>query len=146
MMRECELRIAAVLTPDQAKRLRQIAVQQQFVRAFDDPRVVESLQSTPAQRNQIRAIQDESSLAILNRWPNDPKESRKLMEQTWRTNVGRIVDLLTPEQAAVWKELIGAPFEGELRFRPPGGWSPPRLSRAARPGPATACRRVSHGV
>jgi hypothetical protein len=126
MMRENELRIAAVLTPGQLKRLRQIAMQQQFVRAFDDPRVVDALQLTPAQRDQIRSIQDASTLAILNRWPHDPKESRKLLEQTWHTNIGRIVELLTPDQAAVWKELIGEPFEGELRFRPPGGYSPPR--------------------
>ncbi|HEX4143903.1 MAG TPA: serine/threonine-protein kinase [Pirellulales bacterium] len=126
MMRENEMRVAALLTPSQLKRLRQIALQQQFVRAFDDPSVIDSLQLTPAQRDQIRAIQDESSLAILNRWPNDPKDSRKLLEQTWRTNIGRIVDLLTPQQVATWKQLIGKPFEGELRFRPPGGWSPPR--------------------
>ncbi len=37
MIRDYELRIAAVLTPAQLKRLRQIALQQQFVRAFDDP-------------------------------------------------------------------------------------------------------------
>ncbi len=126
MMRANEMSIAAMLSPAQLKRLRQIALQQQFVRAFDDPRVIEALQLTPTQHDQIRAIQDESSLAILNRWPNDPKDSRKLLEQTWRTNVARIVELFTPKQAAVWKELIGEPFEGELRFRPPGGWGPPR--------------------
>ena len=126
MMHEAELRVAALLSPDQLKRLRQIALQQQFVRAFDDPRVIDGLQLTPGQREQIRAIQDESSLAILSGWPNDLKGSRKLMEQTWRTNIGRIVELLTPEQVAAWKELIGEPFEGELRLRPPGGWGPPR--------------------
>ena len=141
MMRENELRIAAVLTPGQLKRLQQIALQQQFVRAFDDPRVVDALQLTSAQHDQIHSIQDESSLAILNRWPNDPKDSRKLLEQTWRTNIGRIVELLTPEQAAVWKELIGEPFEGELRFRPPGGWGPPPLT-SVRTKPARGCSKV----
>jgi serine/threonine protein kinase len=126
LMHKNELRIAAVLTPAQLKRLRQIAVQQQFVRAFDDPRVVDALQLTPTQREQIRGIQDESSVAILSRWAAEPKDSRKLIEEIWRTNIGRIVALLTPEQVVAWEELIGLPFEGELRFRPPGGYAPPR--------------------
>ncbi len=81
---------------------------------------------TPGQRDQIRAIQDKATVAILNGWPNDPKESRKLLEQTWRMAIVQIVELLTPAQATQWKQLIGEPFVGELRFRPPGGWLPPR--------------------
>ncbi|HTU24245.1 MAG TPA: hypothetical protein VMF30_02535, partial [Pirellulales bacterium] len=123
LMHETELRITALLSPEQLNRLRQIALQQQFVRAFDNPRVVEALQLTRAQRDKIHDIQDESSLAILNKWPRDIKESRNLLEQTWRTDIARIVELLTPEQAAAWKDLIGKPFEEELRFRPPGGWN-----------------------
>jgi eukaryotic-like serine/threonine-protein kinase len=124
MMRQYELRIADILTPEQMKRLRQISLQQDFGRAFSDPRVVDALQLTSEQRTQIRAIQDEAQVTIINLWPNDFKESRQLWEQTWREAITRIVELLTPEQQAAWQQLIGTPFEGELRFRPPGGWLP----------------------
>jgi hypothetical protein len=124
LMRQYELRIAEILAPEQLKRLRQVSLQQLFVRAFDEPRVVEALRLTPEQRAAIRAKQDEAMLALLNNWPNDPKESRGLIEQSYRNAIDQIVELLTPEQAEVWHDLVGKPFEGELRFRPPGGWLP----------------------
>ena len=133
LFRDYELRIAAILTPQQLKRLRQIALQQQFIRAFDEPRVLEALDLTPAQRDAIRAKQDEVTLAILNDLPYDPKEARKLLEESWRRAIDQIVKLLTPQQAAVWQDLVGKPFEGELQFRPPGGFLPPALAGLIQP-------------
>ena len=39
-----------------------------------------------------------------------------------RTDAGeKLLAALTPEQQDRWKELIGEPFKGEIRFGPPPG-------------------------
>ncbi len=104
------------------KRLRQIALQQEFLRAFDEPRVIEALHLTPAQRELIRAKQDEATLAIINLWPNDLKESRKLWEETWRAGDRpdrRVADprangrLARPGRQAV-RRRVAVPAAGRL--------------------------------
>jgi hypothetical protein len=97
--------ITKLLTEPQRTRLRQIALQFLGPGAFSDPDVVEGLALTVPQRQQIRAIQAEAFTPAAGQAggrPVRPEPPAKVLK--------RILDILTPEQRAAWREFVGAPF------------------------------------
>ena len=102
--------LVQILTPPQRLRLRQIFLQVRGPMAFNEPEVVEALQLTADQRQQIRVLQ----IGPFGRpggffggpppkgpW-GGPEEFARVTEQ--------ILNSLTPEQREKWRALTGKPF------------------------------------
>jgi serine/threonine protein kinase len=112
MARANEADIAATLTPAQVQRLRQITLQRQGLAAFREPDVIAELKLTPAQRDRIRVIEFETNFASL---PGParfgpPGTPQRPSDGVVKKAVDRVAGVLTPEQAGVWRELVGEPF------------------------------------
>jgi serine/threonine protein kinase len=108
-----EAEVDAILTPPQRVRLRQIALQSEGPAAFREPEVVEALGLTPAQRERIRAIEDEALFGRIREM-----QSGKPPEDAGKPAMGRILALLTAEQARRWNDLAGDPIRGPLSTFP----------------------------
>ena len=133
LARASESAFEKVLTPEQLGRLRQIDLQLQGARAFEDPQVVATLKLTTAQRERIRGIQAEAVPCgpggpPPGHGPDGPHgghgqgDQHGPREQS-ASAVEKIKALLTPEQKARWQELTGEPFKGS---GPPPGPPPGR--------------------
>jgi hypothetical protein len=125
--------MAAVLTPDQAKRLKQIAMQIQNngPHGFRDPDVVAALKLTRQQQEEIRKLQDAADVVLWERFESggDHKPPRPRPDDVWAKTREKILDLLTPQQRAAWKELTGEPFVSAGPIFLPAGldvFGPPR--------------------
>ncbi len=108
-----EAEVAAILTPPQQLRLRQLALQSEGPGAFREPEVVEALGLTPEQREQIRAIAEEFVFGQVREL-----QSGRLPEDSGKPAVDRILALLAPEQTRRWRELAGEPIRGPLSAFP----------------------------
>jgi hypothetical protein len=129
--------VAEVLTAEQAARFRQILLQlrQRGPHGLSDPEVVQALQLTAKQREKIRLIHQDAYLPPGKGWLNDgpPPKGKKLPRNPWREVNDRVMSVLTAEQRARWRELIGAPLLAEVPFTPPGR-PPPRFGPGGPPG------------
>jgi serine/threonine protein kinase len=124
--RENEAAVAAILLPAQQVRLRQIGLQSEGAGALRDPEVVAELKLTLKQREQIRAIEDETLFAWMRTgWRGQPK-GRPVHE--------RILEVLSREQARRWREMTGEPVKASLAPFPPPV-NPPGMSRAQKGAP-----------
>ncbi|HEY7427474.1 MAG TPA: serine/threonine-protein kinase [Gemmataceae bacterium] len=125
-----EKTLAAILDERQLKRLGQIALQSQGTLPFHESRVIDALHLTAEQKQKIRGIEGSMFFPGMRPGPpgrGGPAAPGKHREDPIRNAVGRILqEVLTEEQRAHWRELIGEPFQGQAFFPPP----PP-----GRPGP-----------
>jgi hypothetical protein len=136
-----EVALAEALNPEQFRRVKQISWQQRGVHAFGDAEVAEALRLTDDQKEKIKAVQEEAlgegrggfGRGGFGRGGHR-EEARERSAALRRGTEDKVMNLLTAEQKARWKELAGAPFQGEIR-RPGfgGGDRPGRGWR--RPGP-----------
>jgi hypothetical protein len=131
--------VAAILSPEQVSRLRQIALQIAGPMAFREPDIAAALNLTAEQRERIRAIEaDVFPVRLEWRAPGAPPPERKgeaglsrdgewrapgepLLEppekphpQKLRAARDKMLAVLTVEQKAKWEELTGKPFKGKL--------------------------------
>jgi serine/threonine protein kinase len=112
--------LAEILTAAQSKRLGQIDLQQSMFHEVCDPRVVDVLQLTSKQKDQLRSIQHEARMALFAAWrtkggegpPPFPLDFSKLVTE-------KIMSVLTKEQKHLWKNLVGEPFRGRPPLPPP---------------------------
>ncbi|MDX1962109.1 MAG: protein kinase [Pirellulales bacterium] len=126
---QTQLRI--ILTADQRLRLSQIALQAEGPRAFRDPEVVAALQLSPAQREEIRTIDEE---AFFRRFAEAPRDHQRPppppdAEQHQKL-MASILAVLEPRQLTMWQSLTGPEFRGKIEhmgppFVPPRGKKPP---------------------
>jgi serine/threonine protein kinase len=108
-----EAEVDAILLSAQRVRLRQIALQSEGPAAFREPEVVEALRLTPAQRERIRAIEDEFRLR-----PMREMQFGRTPEDAGNPAMERILAVLEREQARRWKEMAGEPIRGALSVFP----------------------------
>jgi hypothetical protein len=130
LAREQEREVAALLSSEQLKRLQQIGLQMrnQVPFSFRDPEIVAALKLTAKQQQDIRRIQEDA----LPMWglPPDGPPPRKGEKgdkgpppggpghkkgETMDRLQQRLLAVLTVEQRAQWREMIGEDF------RPPKG-------------------------
>jgi hypothetical protein len=110
--------VAEILTAAQSKRLGQIDLQRSMFHEICDPRVVDALQLTSAQKESLRAIQHEARTAMFAAWRTRGKGfAPPPPPDIWKPSTEKVLAVLTREQKALWADLIGEPFEG--RFFPP---------------------------
>jgi hypothetical protein len=124
-----ETAIQQILSADQLKRLRQIALQVRGSMAFHEPEVVSALELTSEQKDEIRLIEGESRPGGRGGPrpgpPPHPGGPPRRDRESQRLSVERILALLTDEQTEKWKALIGAPFKGTVSFFQPPGFGGP---------------------
>jgi tetratricopeptide (TPR) repeat protein len=125
------------LRPEQARRLKQIALQQRGADALADADVSEGLRLTADQREKIRKVLTDSRRSGHGppggSGPFGPSEPRKFTDRTDSDSFEQLLRVLTPEQRALWKEMAGEQFRGELwpRFGRDGS----RFGRPSGPPP-----------
>jgi Spy/CpxP family protein refolding chaperone len=113
--------VGEFLKPEQVTRLKQISCQTRGMMAFADPDIAKKLNITDAQKDEIKTISDDAGAAIRELFPeiqNDREGTMKKITEQRKEALGKIVAKLNDEQQKTWKEMIGAPFELKMEFRP----------------------------
>ena len=122
MAKENEKFVADNLKPDQAKRLHQIALQQQGGRALADDKVAKELTLTDDQKGKIKDILEDTGSQVRELFQSGfSEETRTKVRELNNAATEKTLGLLTADQKTKWKEMTGEPFKGEIRFGPPGG-------------------------
>jgi len=115
--------LAKILKPEQLKRAKQIALQQQmrFGLGFvlNNEEVAKALKITDEQRDKIREIQ-RSAFEEMRDLGRD-EEGRKKREEIRNATNEKVNGVLTAEQKTKLKELQGEPFKGKIEFPQFGG-------------------------
>jgi hypothetical protein len=114
--------LGPVLKEEQLKRLKQIEVQQMRMGAFTDAETGKALAITDAQKEKIKVIADETSkdtreiqTAIFSK-EMDAKDGGKKMEAIRKDGMDKVLAILTDDQKAKYKALVGEPFEYRPEF------------------------------
>src|SRR5262249_11199471 len=118
---KAEKAVDDLLTGDQRARLKEISLQQRGGHALADAEVGEALQATEAQRQKVQAIQADAAKEMqglgarqmqgLIQSPspvamqNAYQRMAKKMEEITKDTGDKLLDLLTTDQKAKWKEL-----------------------------------------
>jgi RNA polymerase sigma factor (sigma-70 family) len=124
---KAEKAVDDLLTGDQRARLKEISLQQRGGHALTDAEVAEALQLTEEQRQKVQAIQADAAKEMqglgaremqgLFQSPspvamqNAYQRIAKKMEEITKDTGDKLLDLLTTDQKAKWKELTGKPFQ-----------------------------------
>jgi serine/threonine protein kinase len=122
LARANEADLKQILTPEQLRRLEQIAWQ------LRGPAAVPALKLTAAQKERIHEIETRPFDGLRpregRRGPDDPRPV--VREETLK--------VLTPAQAKQWRELTGEPFKGQVHICGPVHFGPPP-GLPGQPGP-----------
>jgi hypothetical protein len=115
-----ETEIAAILTPAQHERLRQLALQAEGLGAFREPEVIAALRLSPEQRERIRSIEAEELFARVRvggrAFQSADDDATRSAGTTLATD--GVMKVLTREQAHHWRKLLGPPLKGSLSVFP----------------------------
>lgn len=117
MTKENERFVSEVLSKDQKKRLDQIVLQTAGLLCVTRPHVAKELKLSEEQKKRAAQMQQEARDEVeeLIHVTSDKQKDAKARELR-ETSDKRLMELLTDDQEAKWKELTGAPFRGEIRF------------------------------
>lgn len=104
--------VDSILNDDQKKRFREITLQQQGMTAVATPDVAGELKLTDEQKSKIQAVQREQQAAIseLFQGGGDPAAAREKFAALRKQTEEKIAAILTDDQKAQWKSMLGAPF------------------------------------
>jgi len=105
--------VGEFLKPEQVTRLHQVSYQIRGAMAFSDPEIAKKLSITDAQKDEIKAIVDDSNekLQELRQGINDDREgAMKKMAEVRKETLTKVVAKLNDEQQKTWKEMTGAAF------------------------------------
>jgi hypothetical protein len=134
MARLNEQELAAILTPAQLQRLRQIALQWQGPSALRELNVANALKLSPEQKSRIRVIEDRyTERGERSGYGGDPRPQHS-RDQRFRTALEEVRNVLTPEQRERWLQMTGRPYEGPLSY-------PSREGRSGSSSSATGAER-----
>ena len=118
LLRENEQFLTDTLAPKQSKRLDQIMMQFTALTQLTKPDIAKELKLTDEQVQKFKDLQPVARKALADLFSN--KEGRnekfKKLREEYRTMV---LALLTDEQKAKVREMVGPPFEGEIVFEEP---------------------------
>jgi hypothetical protein len=124
--RQSQTTLGEILTPAQAVRLNQLALQQRGARAFRDAEIIEKLRLTKEQRARIRNWSEEGQL--IRQWL--PDKERRARSAALVDRITR--ELLSQDQHSEWRRLVGEPFnfrDFRGQFHPGGETKPSRRDR-----------------
>jgi len=134
-----------VLTPEQVKRLKEIEIQAAGLRAFNMPDVSAALKLSDDQKARITTMREEAASTSRGAFagflgggqrPSEEKlaEARKKAHQVIADGMNKAQALLTDDQRAAWKSLIGDPFDTSTLTTGTYGGGRPGLGNGTRPG------------
>ena len=108
--------LANLLKPEQRLRLKQIALQQRGVHAFNDADIAKALGLTREQQEQIRPLERNTRELLAARFGSADlgPEEWQAVKDSWQKVWQQIRDVLSDEQEERWKQLTGEPFKGKL--------------------------------
>ena len=112
---ELEAAISGFLRDPQVKRLKQIGLQQQGAWALADPKIADGLGLTAAQKEEVRSLTTAARFKMRGFGTPGRSPNRENAESVRRATSDKLLALLTAEQQTKWKNLVGKPFEGEIR-------------------------------
>jgi hypothetical protein len=132
------------LNAEQRKRLRQITLQVTGLQQLTRPAVAKVLNLTEEQQQKFRAMQQaaHAKMAELLKAKKGQGRSEKLAKLREAINT-KIEAILTDEQKAKARELVGEPFRGELRFEDDADGPTSSLRRIWRATPLAAVTRAT---
>jgi hypothetical protein len=117
--KDAEKQVLAALKPEQAKRLRQIALQRQtMIAALEKPEVAKEMKLTEQQTKIVREFREVAmnEMAKVREGGADSREeARKKMTEISKATDEKLLKMLTDEQKAKWRDLLGEPFKGDLK-------------------------------
>jgi hypothetical protein len=111
----------SVLSNRQIQRLKQIVIQLQGITAFNQPEIADALKLVEPQRQAMRQIEVETFI-MLSEHSNltDEQTRRDKRQGLMRSAMDKCLAALTPAQSAIWKKIVGDPFQGHLSVVLPG--------------------------
>ena len=118
LFKVAEKDVFAMLKPEQAKRMRQIALQQQrLARGFENLEVAKVLKLSEEQTKKMREIRESAAKEStkLSEGAKSRDEVQKKKTEFAKAAEEKLLRVLTDEQRARWTELLGEPFRGELK-------------------------------
>jgi hypothetical protein len=105
------------LMPAQHKRLFQITLQVTGLHELNRPEVADALKLTEAQQQKFKELQNEHRKDLLAIFQAKERDSRNEKLAKLRADTrDKIHTILTDEQKAKVRELVGEPFRGEIQF------------------------------
>jgi hypothetical protein len=125
---DAEKKLAAILNSEQAERLQQLVRQSRGSHALLDAETVEKLALTEVQQEEIRTILRKRNLG-RSRGPGRPRPGHP-PGPTRKQIHDQVLQVLRPEQRARWQEMLGEPFQGDIR----SGGPRPHFQPRGRPG------------
>jgi hypothetical protein len=110
--------IAEVLDAKQAKRLRQIVLQQQGANAFNDAKVQKELKLTDAQKTSIKEALDASAAQVKELFQDLKggggfKGIQEKQATIRKETMEKITAVLKTEQKRAWNDMVGEEFKME---------------------------------
>jgi len=117
---EMDAKLKSILSTDQFARFQQLMLQAQGPMAFGRPEVQEKLGLTSDQKSKIREIMD-ADRQTPPPTPGEQSDLRKAMKERREKLEREVTAVLTDDQKATWKSMIGAKFDFPAMRRIPGG-------------------------
>jgi RNA polymerase sigma factor (sigma-70 family) len=132
LSKEVDEAIDRMLSAEQGRRLREVTLQLRGGHALNDADVVEALKLTKDQKAKLQEIQREAMREMQDvafqamgdavRGGFNPAAFQKnsgrvaeKMQELWKEQGDRMLEVLTSEQKDEWRKLTGEPFKGERR-------------------------------
>jgi Spy/CpxP family protein refolding chaperone len=112
--------VVEILKPEQVKRFHQIQLQTAGVSAFMNPELQDKLKLTEDQKTKIQALNKDSRdqmREISQSFQSDREGTMKKMTELRKDLMTKATDLLSSDQKATLKDMMGEPFE--VKFEAP---------------------------
>lgn len=121
-MKKARESVQEILLPEQLTRLNEIAIQLMGTSALSDPKVVEKLKITSAQKEEMEKIQEETRASFRELFSSgDRTQIREKMTEAREQEQGKVMGVLSAEQKAEFEKLKGEPSEAVKAMQAQGG-------------------------
>jgi hypothetical protein len=105
------------ITPEQHKRLKQIAMQTAGLLFCTGPKISKELNLTEEQKTECTKAQQETQQKVFAVMNAESREGRnEKLKEIREASRETLFKILTAEQKTKWKEYVGEPFKGHLVF------------------------------
>ncbi len=122
MTKTTEKELAGIISADQVKRLKQLQLQASektagLMAALGNPEVADKLGFNAEQKEQLQGFRDDmqkSMREIFQDAQGDREGAQKKMADYRASMDKKVAKLLSDDQKAKWKEMLGEPYKGEF--------------------------------
>ena len=127
MQEESKKKLAAILTPEQMKRVGEIGVQMRGTRAVMDPEIQKTLGLSEDQKAKIKELQEKQQAAnrtVMEKVQSGEltrEQSRETMDKNNKIMDAELAKVLTAAQNGKLKEMGGKPFKADPEQERGGG-------------------------